>query len=246
MKQILQIGSLALCLALAQSITAQAQDTVFYRYPRLRVPSMEQCNYYSLITKDSFTNKIQEIQYNKSGNKVEEQYYFITGRDKINTGTWKTWFPDGTLETEISYENNKKNGLLKTFWPDGTPKRVDTFVNDSCVAGTCYNQQGKEIEHFDYHIPPQFPGGVEALFTYLRKKIYYPQRFELKEGKVMARFLVTKEGTIEHIELLNNPEKFMGRQVIRAIKQMPDWIPGKLDGEPDEEFVLLPVTFIRQ
>lgn len=245
MKQILQLGSLALCLVFTQTMPLQAQDTIFYRYPRLRVPSLEKCDYYSLVTKDSLTNNIHEIQYNKSGNKLEEQHYFVLGRDKVSFGTWKTWFPDGTLKTEITYNDNKKNGLLRTFWPDGTPKRVDTFVNDSCVAGVCYNGQGRKIEHFDYHIPPQFPGGVEALFAYLKKKIYYPQRFELKEDKVIVRFLVTEKGTIDHIELLNNPEKFMGRQVLHAIKHMPDWIPGKLDGVPDEEFVQLPVTFIK-
>lgn len=245
MKLIFKLGCLAIGLIFCQNPCAQAQDTVYYRYPRLRVPSLQQCDYYSLITRDSVSNNIQEIQYDKSGVKQEEQHYFVLGREKVKFGTWKTWFPNGNTETVISYENSKKNGVLKTFWPDGTPKRVDTFVNDSCMAGVCYNQQGKEIKHFDYHVPPQFPGGVEALYTYLRKKIYYPQDFDLLKGKVVVRFLVTKEGAIENIELMNNTQKHIARQVIHAVRKMPDWIPGKLDGNPDAEFVLLPVTFSR-
>lgn len=224
---------------------AQAQDTMYYQYPRLRVASLQECDYYSLITTDPTSNNSLEIQYNQQGNKIEEQHYYISGREKVKFGIWKTWFPDGNIESEIQYANNRMNGYLKTFWPDGVIRRVDTFLNDSCIAGVCYDKKGLQIKHFDYHVPPQFPGGVEEMFKFLKRKIYFPQTYDPAEGKVIVRFLVQKDGQISDIELMNSTgkHKYMENQVLHAIKIMPDWIPGKTDGVPDAEFVLLPVTF---
>lgn len=228
------------------AIVVQAQDTVYYRYPRLRVASIQDCDYYSLIKTNPVSNNSLEIRYNKQGNKIEEQHYYVAGREKVKFDTWKTWFPSGQLESEIQYKNDRKNGYLKTFWPDGTPKRVDTFLNDSCVAGVCFDAQGRDIQHFDYHIPAQFPGGTEELFAFLKRKIYFPQTYDPAEGKVVVRFLVQEDGKISDIELMSNTGKYksMENQVLHAIRKMPDWIPGKTDGVPDAELVVLPVTFI--
>lgn len=233
-------------LALFFFASGYGQDTVYYQYPRLRVPSLKSCDYYSLITKDAVNNHTQEVQYNKQGKKLEEEHYFYLGREKINIGIWKTWYPNGQLKSEIAYgDDGKMNGELKTFWQDGSPKRVDTFSNDSLVSGVCFSQSGQKIPHFDYHISPHFPGGVEKLYDFLRKNIFYPQTYQPLSGKVIARFLVNEKGEIEDIQIMNETGEFMSKQVIHAIKKMPDWIPGELDGEPDSEYVLLPVSFTR-
>lgn len=227
--------------------SAKAQDTIYYKYPRLRVASRQNCDYYSLMTTNPRSNHTFEIRFNKKGEKIEEQHYYYVNREQVKVGTWKTWFPSGQQESEMQYSNNQLNGYLKTYWPDGQLKRNDTFLKDSCVGGICYDSLGNKVAHFDYHIAPQFPGGTAELFNFLKKHIFFPQTYDPASGKVIVRFLVQKDGRITDIELMNNSGKhnYMGNQVIYAIRRMPNWKPGKTDGVADAEFVLLPVTFMQ-
>lgn len=224
---------------------AQTNDTVFYQYSRTRVATFKLCDYYSFIETDEATGLIKEVQFNKKHEKTEEQFYIIADNKKIKEGVWTTWHSNGQIESETPYKNNKITGLLKTYWPDGTPKRADSLFADNFVSGECYNEKGKKIKHFPYHIEPEFQGGVEALYRYLKRKIYYPQTYDVTRGEVIVRFLVRKDGSIDNVEVLNVTKEFMAKQVTEAIWKMPRWKPGKVDGEPRDEFVLLPVTFMR-
>ncbi|HET8572232.1 MAG TPA: energy transducer TonB [Edaphocola sp.] len=237
-------SSILICLSLRPS-AAKAQDTVYYRLPRLRVTGLKDCDYYSVKTKDPVSNNIHELQFRPDGQQLEEQHYYVLDREKIKYGRWQTWYADGKLKSVINYKDNRKDGMLETYWPNGQLKRRDTFVNDSCISGICYDRSGKELKHFDYETPAHFPGGNEALYDYLFRKIYFPQSFQPLEGKVVVRFLVTDSGKIEDLTIMNNPEKNMAGQVLHAFKKMPEWVPATIDGEPMSEYVTFPVSFVR-
>ena len=229
------------------SMIVNAQDTVYYQSPRLRVASLKDCDYYSVKTTDSGSNHIQELRFRPDGSQQDEEHYYVLGNEKIKYGRWKSWYSNGKLSSVINYKDNRKEGLLETYWPDGQLKRQDTFANDSCIAGVCYNQAGKEIKHFDYQTAAHFPGGQDALYNFLAKKIYFPQTTLPVEGdeKVVLRFLVTEEGKVTNLTIMNNPEKNMAGQVLHAFKKMPKWAPATIDGEPVGQYITFPVSFIR-
>lgn len=94
--------------------------------------------------------------------------------------------------------------------------------------------------------PAQFPGGHAALKKYLAENLRYPMICGYSiEGKCHLRFTVTSEGKITdiHVELgvVDCPE--CDREAVRVVKNMPDWIPAKIDGVPVDAYFYLPVRF---
>lgn len=89
---------------------------------------------------------------------------------------------------------------------------------------------------------PEFNGD---LYTYLSKNINYPAsaREQGISGKVIAAFVVEKDGSISNIEVLRKAGKDFDAEAIRVIKSMPAWKPGKQNGKPVRVRFTLPITF---
>lgn len=92
---------------------------------------------------------------------------------------------------------------------------------------------------------PQYPGGIEALMKYMMENIKYPaEAAEQKiQGRVIVRFIVTKEGKVESPEVLRKANPLLEAEAIRMIKSLPDFIPGEVKGKKVNVFYTLPVTF---
>lgn len=234
-----------LCVFFLCSFSFQgfAQDTVFYKSPRLRVVSLDKCDYFAVFSPASGASQLTETDYDRLGNKQAEKQYIIAGKDKMKTGVWKEWTSDGKLSSIQHYENDLRVGALTTYWPDGTVRRADTFQNNVFISGKCYDSSGREITHFAYETLPEYPGGEEEMYRFLSRKIYYPQVNLLAEGKVVARFVITEHGDIENVEILSKVSRNMANQVKHAISKMPKWKPGSVDGVPLSTFYTLTVTF---
>ena len=71
----------------------------------------------------------------------------------------------------------------------------------------------------------------EKLIEFISTNLKYPQtaREEGIEGTIYAQFVVNKEGAIENIKVLNYIGDEFEDEVIRVIKSMPKWTPGKND-----------------
>ena len=92
---------------------------------------------------------------------------------------------------------------------------------------------------------PQFPGGMDALYKWLAEHIEYPQQAKENgiEGKVYVTFVVEKDGSITKPLLLRDIGGGCGQEVIRVVKMMPRWIPGKNHGETVRVQFNIPVKF---
>ena len=92
---------------------------------------------------------------------------------------------------------------------------------------------------------PMFPGGMQELMKYLQTNIRYPKEAQDKgiQGRVLVQFVVNKDGSIcdEHVVKSVDPQ--LDAEAFRAIRSMPNWIPGKQRGEPVRVRFTLPVTF---
>ena len=94
-------------------------------------------------------------------------------------------------------------------------------------------------------VMPSFPGGVDALQAFLQKNLENPD--ELKEGQsvsVRIRFVVGYDGKLKSFETAQDGGAPFNNEVIRVLKKMPQWIPGKTHGENVSVYYVLPVKFI--
>ena len=94
-------------------------------------------------------------------------------------------------------------------------------------------------------VMPEFPGGTESLMKYLRDNIKYPQKAleEGLSGRVIALFVVDRDGGIDNIEILKSTNQIFENEAIRVIKAMPKWKPGKDKGKTVRCRYVLPIVF---
>lgn len=92
---------------------------------------------------------------------------------------------------------------------------------------------------------PSFPGGMGALMQYLSSNINYPVEAENngKQGMVITTFIVEKNGSISEVEVKKSVYPVLDAEAVRVVKAMPNWIPGKKNGEPVRVKYTMPVTF---
>lgn len=97
----------------------------------------------------------------------------------------------------------------------------------------------------DETCPPQFPGGDDALINFLNANIVYPQQAaqDKVEGKVVVQFTVKKTGKIDDVKVLRSVRKDLDDEAVRVVKMMPDFIPGKQNGEVADMLYTIPVSF---
>jgi TonB family protein len=92
---------------------------------------------------------------------------------------------------------------------------------------------------------PQFPGGMEAMYKFLRENITYPtiaQENGIK-GQVFLKFVVNKEGTVSQVTVVKGVDPSLDKEASRVVELMPKWTPGKQNGKEVSVWYNLPITF---
>lgn len=81
--------------------------------------------------------------------------------------------------------------------------------------------------------PAEFPGGINQFHQYLVKNMRYPKEAQRLgvEGRVFVQFIVEKDGTINEVKVVKGIGAGCDAESIRVISEMPNWIPGKDNGE---------------
>lgn len=93
---------------------------------------------------------------------------------------------------------------------------------------------------------PQFTGGDEARILFLYNNIKYPQQARQKKisGTVYVTFVVEKDGSLSDPKILRGIGEGCDEEVIRVVKLMPRWQPGKQLGEAVRVQFNMPVKFV--
>ncbi len=93
-------------------------------------------------------------------------------------------------------------------------------------------------------IMPTYPGGMEALRNFLQKNLQNPQ--DIEEGQTVAvkiKFVVGYDGTLKSFETVEDGGSAFNNEVIRVLKKMKPWNPGKTRGENVSVYYTIPVKF---
>lgn len=93
--------------------------------------------------------------------------------------------------------------------------------------------------------PPTFPGGQAELMKYLSSNLRYPPAAAEQgiEGRVVVQFVVSKTGAISGVKILQSLHPSCDKEAERLIKSMPNWIPGKQNGNPVNVYYTIPIRF---
>ena len=154
---------------------------------------------------------------------------------------------------------NDKSDTIQTLLPTDVIGKVN-IVNAN--PGTVVVQPvktdkdepaGVVTPKFDKTIPrdlnsvdvlPSYPGGMDALRKFLQRNLNNPK--EMEEGEsvsVKVNFVIGYNGKLQHFVTVQDGGEEFNKEVIRVLKKMPDWIPGKAKGENVSVYYTIPVKF---
>lgn len=93
-------------------------------------------------------------------------------------------------------------------------------------------------------VEPQFPGGMQRLRTFLENNLSNPKDMEEGEKvRVVIKFVVGYDGKLKAFETVQDGGEEFNKEVMRVLKRMPAWVPGKAKGQNVSVFFTLPVVF---
>ena len=103
---------------------------------------------------------------------------------------------------------------------------------------------GKDI-YDAVDVMPQFPGGVEAMVSFINENIKYPMEAaeQHMQGRVIVQFTVNEDGQISDATVLRSVDPALDAEALRVVNSTPKWTPGKQDGKTVKVHYVLPIKF---
>ena len=92
---------------------------------------------------------------------------------------------------------------------------------------------------------PQFPGGAVEMMKWLQRNLKYPRLAQERkiQGKVVAEFIVNKDGSVTDVKVVKSLNPMCDREVLRVLRMMPRWTAGIENDQPCRTKVCIPVVF---
>lgn len=151
--------------------------------------------------------------------------------------------------------------LTEVSHAECTPAHPSEYLSSSTVVDTT-DPKNSEVFRVVEEMP-RFPGcednggslheiiqcSQKKLLQFISNEINYPQAAREKEigGMTVVSFIIEKDGSISHVELVRNIGGGCGEEAVRVVERMNElgikWIPGKQRGRKVRVQFNLPVRF---
>ena len=110
------------------------------------------------------------------------------------------------------------------------------------------NSKPEEDEVISFRVVedlPQFPGGAVEMMKWLQRNLKYPPVVQERkiQGKVVAEFIVNKDGSLTDFKVVKSLNSMCDREVLRVLRMMPRWTAGVQNDQPCRTKVCIPVVF---
>jgi len=95
---------------------------------------------------------------------------------------------------------------------------------------------------------PVFPGGQDAMKSWIAGQIVYPGEAvrEKISGRVFVNFVVTASGKVKNVKAIKSVHPLLDKEAVRVIAMMPEWKPGRQLGKAVDVAYTVPVEFTLQ
>jgi TonB family protein len=91
----------------------------------------------------------------------------------------------------------------------------------------------------------EFPGGMNALRTFLMDNLVYPEEARRRgiEGTVFVSFVIGLDGKLSDFAVVKGVGEWVDEAAVNVVKKMPAWTPGKQSGKVVKSRYVLPINF---
>ena len=93
---------------------------------------------------------------------------------------------------------------------------------------------------------PQFPGGDKAMYEWLYAHLNYPESARERgvAGNVWIRLVVSETGKVKNAKVARGIDPECDAEALRTVRSMPDWIPGRQNGQKVPVYYTLRIVFM--
>ena len=118
-------------------------------------------------------------------------------------------------------------------------------IADDCAPYSFTKEVSDKILWEPYESHASFPGGFEALRSFLRENTQYPEEVvkDSIQGRVVVSFIIEKDGSITDIQVVRGVHPLLDKEAVRVVGTMPKWKPAMNNDLPIRIKYNLPVTF---
>lgn len=145
-------------------------------------------------------------------------------------------------ETEKAKATDGNLGeMVVVGYADNTPQKSKTELDE--VRGKVSDDDRRVYDVVE--TPPSFPGGQTELMKLIAQSVRYPADAyrDSVQGRVVMQFVVDKDGKVTSPTVVRGVCESIDEEAKRVVMQLPDFIPGKLRGEPVAVRYTLPILF---
>lgn len=221
---------------------AAGQNDVKPPVPGVKVyldAKMDECKkknavFFRKVEADGDAGWLAMVYFNSGELKMRGHY--LDNALSVPHGKFTYFYQNGKTESEGLYENGAKIGVWERWNPNGTPKAERYYSG--------YKFGDEPV--LDPDEMPEFEGGREAMQQFLSTNLQYPEiaLVNKMEGEVFVSFVINKVGKVERVMVMNSIDQHLDQEAIRLIESMPDWIPGRKDGNLVNTQMAIPIKFV--
>ena len=151
----------------------------------------------------------------------------------------QTWIDDSEMDVlSNTWVAEDDAGELSSTWTEDA--YAEELSSPSGLANSWVDESGETV-YAKAEIPPEFIGGKEALFNYIKETIQYPD--DVEAGNIYIAFIIGSDGAVRDARVFKGVKESMDREALRIINNMPNWDPGLNDGKPVASVYGLPIIF---
>ena len=157
----------------------------------------------------------------------------------LEDGTKVLVLPDGTRHTILD-EEIPNDAVVTLLDENGNPNMEYTWYSES-------KEKDEEI-HKIVEQMPEFPGGMQALNGFIKKRLQYPAKAidEKIQGTTVVQFAVMKDGSVDKVTVYVSANPILDKEAVRVIKMLPKWEPAQIAGKNVNSYYIIPVVFSLQ
>ena len=185
---------------------------------------------------------------------VKENQVFIVDGNRLPVGfDLNTLKPDNIANVQVIKPQTDiiKAELIAKYGPDGasgvvliTRKPLIFAPKIDSVKPSILESNGDKVYEVIDKMP-EFPGGQQALLSYIGHNLRYPVEAQMKgiQGTVIVRFVVTSTGKVNKVEVIRKLFPALDAESVRVVASLPEWIPGEQKGKKVNVYYTLPIKF---
>ena len=187
--------------------------------------------------------------------KMPEKPKDVTVKEKVNTQQFTDHIQIVKIETAVpKLINLNDSSVINNTTETGARPGAKQIVQGGSEVGGNSKTGEESVKPVDNITPtttaevmPSYPGGMQALYKFLQKNLRNPQ--DIDEGQVISvkiKFVVGYDGALKGFETVEDGGNAFNNEVVRVLKKMPEWIPGKSRGQNVSVYYTIPVKFVAE